>query len=337
MKRLLSFFILILFVIIYFQWNGIENKKDTYNINVKRINQEKANLIFDEVLKVKISEADKLSADTKMKIITSFDSEYENRKDELEQELTKAISEEYTDVSPALDLIGQIIEGVTLNNIQGNAADNNDLIIWAKDTIVTDLSLNCATGSRVRSIEAEKAQQFSKNLAYNAMIDITKRGRPFTLWHFLPVRKDLPWYSDVLNYSSTDIRDLRELYLKYNADERILEGFEMLVSNRIYEHEDYFNNRVATPSGILQDKHLQLIVTSGFNIIDQINKVPEYKERLKVLNESITHEEATYLKYERYHYMQIFIYGILMLLLFLHVNVYMENKGKNNTNTGKSR
>ena len=80
MKRLLSFFILILFVIIYFQWNGIENKKDTYNINVKRINQEKANLIFDEVLKVKISEADKLSADTKMKIITSFDSDYENRK-----------------------------------------------------------------------------------------------------------------------------------------------------------------------------------------------------------------------------------------------------------------
>ena len=67
-------------MIIYFQWNGIENKKDTYNINVKRINQEKTNLIFDEVLKVKISEADKLSADTKMKIITSFDSDYENRK-----------------------------------------------------------------------------------------------------------------------------------------------------------------------------------------------------------------------------------------------------------------
>ena len=199
MKRLLSFFILILFVIIYFQWNSIENKKDTYNINVKRINQEKANLIFDEVLKVKISEADKLSADTKMKIITSFDSEYENRKDELEQELTKAISGEYNDVSPALDLIGKTIEGVTLNDIQGNAADNNDLIIWAKDTIITDLSLNCATGSRVRSIETEKAQQFSKNLAYNAMIDITKRGRSFTLWHFLPVRKDLPWYSDVLN------------------------------------------------------------------------------------------------------------------------------------------
>ena len=107
MKRLLSFFILVLFVIIYFQWNGIENKKDTYNNNVKRINQEKANLIFDEVLKVKISEADKLSADTKMKIITSFDSEYENRKDELEQELTKAISGEYNDVSPALDLIGK--------------------------------------------------------------------------------------------------------------------------------------------------------------------------------------------------------------------------------------
>ena len=115
------------------------------------------------------------------------------------------------------------------------------------------------------------------------------------------------------NYTSTEIRDLRELYLKYNADERILEGFEMLVSNRIYEHEDYFNNRVATPSGILQDKHLQLIVTSGFNIIDQINKVPEYKERLRILNESITNEEATYLKYESDHYMQIFIYGILMI------------------------
>lgn len=337
MKRLLSFFVLVLFVIIYFQWNSIKNKKETYNNNVKRIRQEKASLIFDEFLKIKISEADKLSGDIKMKIITQFDETYEGKKDELEKELTLAISGEYNDVSPALDLIGQTIEGVTLNNIQGNAADNNDLIIWAKDTIVTDLSLNCVTGSRVRSIEAEKAQQFSKNLAYNAMIDITKRSKPFTLWHFLPVRKDVPWYSDVLNYTSTDIRDLKELYLKYNADERILEGFEMLVSNRIYEHEDYFNNRVITPSGILQDKHLQLIVTSGFNIIDQINKVPEYKERLRVLNESITIEEVTYLKYERDHYMQIFIYGILMILLFLHVNIYMENRGENNTNTGKSR
>jgi hypothetical protein len=101
--------------------------------------------------------------------------------------------------------------------------------------------------------------------------------------------------------------------------------------------KDYFNNRVITPSGILQDKHLQLIVTSGFNIIDQINKVPEYKERLRILNGSIVIEEATYLKYERDHYMQIFIYGILMILLFLHVNIYMENRGKNNTNTGKTR
>ena len=337
MKRLLSFFVLILFIIIYFQWNSIENKKETYNNNVKRINQEKASLIFDEVLKIKISEANKLSADTKMKIITSFDSEYADKKDELEQDLTRAISGKYNDVSPALDLIGKLVEGVTLNNIQGNAADNNDLIIWARGTIITDLSLNCATGSRVRSIEAEKAQQFAKNLAYNAMIDITKRGRPFTLWHFLPVRKDLPWYSDVLNYTSTDIRDLKELYLKYNADERILEGFEMLVSNRIYKHTDYFDNRVISPSGILQNNHIQLVVTSGFNLIDQINAVPEYKERLRVLNESITIEEVTYLKYERDHYMQIFIYGILMILLFLHVNIYMENKWKNNTNTGKSR
>jgi hypothetical protein len=78
-------------------------------------------------------------------------------------------------------------------------------------------------------------------------------------------------------------------------------------------------------------------VTSGFNIIDQINAVPEYKERLRVLNESITIEEITYLKYERDHYMQIFIYGILMILLFLHVNTHMENRGKNNTNTGKTR
>ena len=56
MKRLLYFFVLILFIIIYFQWNSIENKKETYNNNVKRINQEKASLIFDEVLKIKVSE-----------------------------------------------------------------------------------------------------------------------------------------------------------------------------------------------------------------------------------------------------------------------------------------
>ena len=40
-----------------------------------------------------------------MKIITSFDSEYADKKDELEQELTRAISGKYNDVSPALDLI----------------------------------------------------------------------------------------------------------------------------------------------------------------------------------------------------------------------------------------
>ena len=310
-------FTMVLAIVCYVLWENLENTRVIHEKTITKMYTDKADFVFDDYMNRKNIEASNLSNTVKFKIIDTFDENYPTAesKELLKQDLLDVISDKDT-VSPAMLLIKDIIEGVTLNNVSGNAKDNNDLIIFGKDRIIGDLSLNCAGKKRTRNLKEEQAKHTSKKLEAQAFLDITLRGKEFTFWHFLPIRAGLPWKDEVTDMDSTNIKDLKDMYIKYEANDEFLEGFEFLITHRIYDAQDYFGNGVISVNGTREANHLQIMVVSGYNIIDQLKLNPVDKEKLSEMDRAIDLENERFDRVESKTYLEILFMGALFILLF---------------------
>lgn len=281
--------------------------------------------LLDIYLPRKQIEAESLAEDIKLKIIQQLNKEYPN-KEILRNELQNAISGK-AETSRAMDIIGNIIDGVTLNNIEGNAKDNNDIIITIRDpkigeyVIAVDMSLNCATNKRVRVMDVEKSQQFAKKLFETAFDDYTIRGHKYTFWSFLEPSKEYVWHDEVRDMESTNTEDLKELYKKYNHNKEFLRSFEFLVSTRIYENEDFFGNKTIK-NGNKTGEDMTIIVTSGFNILDQFQKdnlESSLNAECKSIKDKIDIENEQFTLYRLQTHIFMFLCSLTFGMLFVYV------------------
>ena len=316
-RKALSLFTMVLAIVCYVLWENLESTRIIHEKTITKMYVDKADFVFDDYMNRKNIEASNLSNTIKFKIIDTFDDNYPTNKDKeiLKQDLLDVIADKDT-VSPAMLLIKDIIEGVTLNNVKGDAKDNNDLIIFGKDRIIGDLSLNCAGEKRTRNLKEEQAKHTAKRLEAQAFNDIVLRGKEFTFWHFLPVREGLPWRQEVIDMATTNIKDLKDMYIKYEANDEFLEGFEFLVTHRIYDTQDYFGEGVISVNGTRNYNHLQITVVSGYNILDQLKLNPTDSEKLREMDRVIDLENERFDRVESKTYLEILFMGALFILLF---------------------
>jgi hypothetical protein len=297
-KRLFMAFMLFLAIILIslnflMDWNKKNHIKKIDNINARM-----EEIVFDEVLPLKIIEADALSKKIKQDILNVFSKDFKDKtllKKEIQDVLSGTIEK-----SIAFDKMNSVVYGKTLNGIKGKdqngreKSDRNDIIIIIRDpikgvfVIALDLSFDCVTEDRIRIKEVErngkngKGGQFAKKLFDKAFDDITLKGKSFTFWSYAEPLKESFWYEDVRNFESTELGDLRAFFRKYDYDYKSLYSFEFLVSNRINDKEDYFGVKSLNYNGSYTKEDMTIIITSGFNIIDQmsddqINKLERYK------------------------------------------------------------
>jgi len=314
-----------------------EQKKAKHEATISKYEKDLVNYenymstyLLDIYLPRKQIEAEGLAEEIKLKIIQQFNREYPN-KEVLRNELQNVLSGK-VESSKAMDIIGNIIEGVTLNNIEGNAKDNNDIIITIRDpkigqyVIAIDMSLNCATDKRIRLMEIEKAQQFAKKLFETAFNDYTIRGYKHTFWSFLEPSKEYLWYEEIKNMESTNIEYLKELHKKYKYNKEFLRSFEFLVSTRIYENEDFFGNKVIR-NGNKTGEDVTIVITSGFNILDQFQKdnlESSLNAEYKTLKDKIDTENEQFVIYR----LQTHIFMLLCSLIFGMLFVYVIDTKK---------
>ena len=309
-RKALSLFTMVLAIVCYVLWENLENTRIIHEKTITKMYVDKADFVFDDYMNRKNTEASNLSNTIKFKIIATFRDNYPTSKDKevLTQDLLDVVTDKDT-VSPAMLLIKDIIEGVTLNNVTGDAKDNNDLIIFGKDRIIGDLSLNCAGEKRTRNLKEEQAKHTAKRLEAQAFNDIVLRGKDFTFWHFLPVREGLPWRQEVIDMTTTNIKDLKDVYIKYEAN-------EFLVTHRIYDTQDYFGEEVISVNGTRNYNHLQIMVVSGYNMLDQLKLNPTDSEKLREMDRVIDLENERFDRVESKTYLEILFMGALFILLF---------------------
>lgn len=317
MKKLLSVFTLVLGILILFEYVNLEERQNRHEDTIYNLKKDKADEMFNYIT-TKELQAQQAANDIKDQIILEFNKEYTGREDVLIKELDDIITGQDID-SRALEIIGNIIDGYSLNGIKGNAKDNNDPIIMLKDLIVGDLSFNCAGEDRVRTIEAEMSKQFASMLSKEAMIDISRKGKSSTFWHFLPVYKESPWYEFVKTSKTPDLSILRQKYIDYDVNDEFLKGYEFLVVERINNRTDYFGNKVITSNGTLVGENYQFHIIQGFNVIDQLNIDLAVKAKLKDYDSAINMENNQFIAYKAQMHLQIAVTVMLFILLFLYV------------------
>ena len=121
---------------------------------------------------------------------------------------------------------------------------------------------------------------------------------------------------------STDIENLKQMYVKYDVDDRFLNGFEFLVSTRIYDDEDYFGDRVRYDNGSRNPNSMQLVITSGFNIIDQLKKEGVAYAKFIDFDNRIQKENRDFSVFESITTLFEIIAVGVFILLFLFVDKY---------------
>ena len=323
MKKLATAFMLVLALVLMIMKFQLTQKEKAHEIRANQITTEKTNYLFDTVIPLINKDAEKLVEVKKQEIIDMFDRDYAD-KNTLKVELLDNLNGR-SDISHAMTMIGEIIKGVTLNNVPQNQADNNDLIILMRNpekdeyVITIDMSENCATEERFRNVNVEVNQQFAKALFRQAYDDFAK-NKPFTFWSFLPVSEEKDWYSDVLNMTSTEIYDLKAYFIKHKGNLESLRSFEFLISYKIYRYEDYFGMQTKNPNGSLTKEDMPIVVISGYNLLDQLEKYPLQKVYLLSYESDLEDENERFLTYKAQNeiFSLIIIVAFIMLFLYTH-------------------
>lgn len=323
MKKLATAFMLVLALVLMIMKFQLNQKEKAHTIRATQITTEKADYLFDIVIPLINKDAEKLVVVKKQEIIDMFDKEYFD-KNTLKIELLDNLNGR-SDKSHAMALMGEIVKGVTLNNVPQNQADNNDLIVLIRNpekdeyVITVDMSENCATEDRFRNSNVEVEQQFAKALFRQAYEDFAK-NKTFTFWSFLPVNKDKTWYSDVLNMTSTEIYELKNYFIKHQGNMESLRSFEFLVSDKIYRYEDYFGTQTKNPNGSLTKEDMPIAIISGYNLLDQLEKYPLQKAYLSTYDDDMESEKERFLTYKAQNeiFSLVMIVAFIMLFLYTH-------------------
>ena len=327
MKKIIIAFMISLSIVLLILGFQQEQKDIEHARITASYNKKISDYMFDTYIPKKILEGDELSNKIKSDIITVFEKEYPD-KQVLKKELIDVLNAR-VESSLAISSIENLIKGVTLNGIKGDASDNNDIIITIRNpdngeyVISVDMSLNCASEDRVRVMEVEKSNQFSKELFSTAFDSYTKRGKEVTFWSFLEPTKYSAWYDEVKYMKSDDLLDLKQYFLKYDCNLDSLKSFELLVSNRIYDDSDYFGTNVIN-GGTFTNRDLTIIITSGQNLLDQLQIDNNDRLNLKAMEDAKQSELEKYTIYKFQSQLFMLIVALVFIMLFLYVSDYKK-------------
>ena len=320
--------VIFMFICIYILYTIVGNIEEQHNKKIEIYQQEKADYVFEliDLFYQQASQSASLKAKRiREQLLNSYDNIYD-----LKLDIDKMIEGDLSD-NRLMNITRKEFEGYTLNNVNPDTADNNDLIQMIRGYLTVDLSVNCSTDEgRLRSVEDEISQQFSKELARKAFVDILALNKNYTLWHFLPVKEDDKYYEEIKNYDSTSLKQLKQDFIKHNTDLEFLSGFEFLAVARIDNDKDLFGNYLVSTSGHRQDNYIIYII-QGFNLIDQIEtarltaNIEDYDKRIETEKDNFKLLKSWIDAY----ILIIFMVGVL-LIFYLEEVAY---EGNNNADT----
>jgi len=144
--------------------------------------------------------------------------------------------------------------------------DNNDLWVGTVDGIVADSSLNCASGGQSRNFEKEILLHANRILARAAIEAILNKSDKLIYWQFLPgaspPKNEMSWEA------------LQEDFYKNGL--KAFEPLEFLNPVYIDSSTDLSGKPIVNIVGYRTDAK-QIIVTQGFNFLDQIYANPVHR------------------------------------------------------------
>ena len=131
------------------------------------------------------------------------------------------------------------------------------------------------------------------------------------------------WYDEVKYMKSDDLLDLKQYFLKYDCNLNSLKSFELLVSNRIYDDSDYFGTDIIN-GGTFTNRDLTIIITSGQNLLDQLQIDNYDRLNLKAMEDAKQSELEKYTIYKFQSQLFMLIVALVFIMLFLYVSDYKK-------------
>lgn len=204
--------------------------------------------------------------------------------------------------SKAFKIFTQAVTDKYLNGIKN---DNNDPFVASRMAILSDLSLNSATGSpHMRTWEEELTAHANVGLGEQAVEAIRTQGNRQIFWEFLPSQD-----ANHKQIAHMDLSELKQVFLAEGVEG--LQTYEFLAPAYIQQHSDILGKSDVSNTGVRQTNY-KLIVLSGFNIYDILTTY--HKAELVAYNNTI---DAVNRDYEmRMHGNNLLLVIQFMILLF---------------------
>jgi len=275
------------------EWSHVISAYDTGVREAKLLDDQIVEVIHTRVIEVYLNQDDKLKEDLK-------------------------------NIHLVNDLTTILDEAVTDKWLLGIQNDNNDPFIMNRDRIITDKSYNCSSDqgvTRTLSDEIYKAGgtgHFNSSLATKALSSIITGENRTVIWSFLPVDEEFPWYDEIKDLKYADITILKELFIKYHGDIRVLSTFEFITPTYIFKNEDLLETKTINELGQKNLDNYQLIAVQGFNVVDIIDNLG-YRDAM----DSVKHEMDSFMLILRI--MTMLILAIMLTLFFKISHDYNKN------------
>ena len=219
---------------------------------------------------------------------------------------------------PIINIISKNILNVYLNGV---ATDANDPWIGTREGVASDFSVDCSSSGRTRSYDVEYTLHFSPSLAKKAIEKLLEvnQNLPLIGWQFRSPA-NLSW--TVEDFTEDN---LKALYLQYGLDS--LDSFEFLNASYIYPKSDLLGDLLVDSHGNLQNNK-QLIIVQGFNLVEQLGKLPgasvtlqRFVDDQKLLTDTFNKEIVI---------LQVELFAVLgmMILLFIAGNAILSKESQ---------
>ena len=208
---------------------------------------------------------------------------------------------------------------VTVKNYVKEEAGIREMITEKK--VTSDWSTNCISPfARTLIQERDGAGgdgHFAKGLTIDAIESTISGNKAIGIWHFLDVPEAYAWHSDIENMKEINVELLLDLYKKYNADLRVLEGFEFLQTIPINPTIDLSGESLFTNKSTLNTDALILYYFYNFNFVDQLSVYADFKSELHSYDlkiGSLIHESNS----QKKSYVLVLTMLIIIVILTAH-------------------
>lgn len=259
-------FILILFTVFYAKTVSLKAQEEDSILKLRNLQFNYVSGVLAEELR----DADKFSKELTLNIRKDIVSYY---RDHPGKSLAYDLTNLNQNNNPVTNAIADNFRGQWLNNIEN---DNNDP--WSAMSgvgIISDLSVNCSAAGRTRSFDEEYKLHAVPELAKKAVARIldqdptlASEGRLDHIigWSFLKPAK--PEYV----VEDFTLKNLREKFVKYGTLDT-LASYEFLVPQYIDQDQDLVGVRTVSNRGLREARVHQIVIVSGFNLVDQFKAV----------------------------------------------------------------